>query len=94
MSFSGKKIWERKKKKRGKCKIKWRNRERKRRKEERKEKIGSKRVKYMQNREKLRQKGHDRSTFFLKRPRGGENIIFRKVGGINIIFGPKDRPLP
>jgi hypothetical protein len=27
-------------------------------------------------------------------PRGGKNIIFRRGGGINIVFGPKYRPLP
>jgi hypothetical protein len=26
--------------------------------------------------------------------RGGKNIIFRRGGGINIVFGPKYRPLP
>ncbi len=25
--------------------------------------------------------------------RGGKNIIFRRGGGINIVFGPKYRPL-
>ncbi len=48
----------------------------------------------MQNREELRQKGHDGSwkTTFWER---GKNIIFRGGGGntVNIIFGPKYRPL-
>jgi hypothetical protein len=26
--------------------------------------------------------------------RRGKNIIFRRGGGINIVFGPKYRPLP
>jgi hypothetical protein len=42
----------------------------------------------MQNREELRQKGHDGSK---KKhvARGGKNIIIRRGGGINIVFGPK-----
>jgi hypothetical protein len=47
----------------------------------------------MQNWEELRQKGHDgsRKTTCSER---GENIIFRRGGGgINIVFGPKYRPL-
>jgi hypothetical protein len=46
----------------------------------------------MQNREELRQKGHDRSRKTTCRERG-KNIIFRRGGGINIVFGPKYRPL-
>ncbi len=48
----------------------------------------------MQNREELRQKGHDGSRKMTCRERG-KNIIFRRGGGgINIVFGPKYRPLP
>jgi hypothetical protein len=46
----------------------------------------------MQNREELRQKGHDGSRKTKCRERGG-NMIFRRKGGINIVFGPKYRPL-
>jgi hypothetical protein len=46
----------------------------------------------MQNREELRQKGHDRSQKMMCRERG-KNIIFRRGGRINIFFGPKYRPL-
>ncbi len=46
----------------------------------------------MQNREELRQKGHDGSQKMTSRERG-KNIIFRRGGGINIVFGPKYRPL-
>jgi hypothetical protein len=46
----------------------------------------------MQNREELRQKGHDgsRKTMCCK---GEKNNIFRRGGGINIVLGPKYRPL-
>jgi hypothetical protein len=46
----------------------------------------------MQNREELRQKGPMGGK---KRgvATGGKNIIFRKGAGINIVFGPKYRPL-
>jgi hypothetical protein len=46
----------------------------------------------MQNKEELRQKG----TMGVKKQhvaRVGKNIIFRGGGGINIVFGPKYRPL-
>jgi hypothetical protein len=46
------------------------------------EKRGSKRVKQMQNREELRKKGHD----------GSQKMTVPR-GGINIVFGPKYRPL-
>ncbi len=46
----------------------------------------------MQNREEFRQKGHDGSRKTTCRERG-KNIIFRRGGGINIVFGPKYRPL-
>ncbi len=46
----------------------------------------------MQNREELRQKGHDGSQKTTCRGRG-KNIIFRRGGGINIVFRPKYRPL-
>ncbi len=46
----------------------------------------------MQNREELRQKGHVASRKTTCRERG-ENIIFRRGGRINIVFGPKYRPL-
>jgi hypothetical protein len=47
----------------------------------------------MQNREELRQKGHDGSKKMTCHERG-KNIIFRKGGwGINIFFGPKYGPL-
>ncbi len=45
----------------------------------------------MQNREELRQKGHSGSKKMTCCERG-ENIIFRGEG-INIVFGPKYRPL-
>jgi hypothetical protein len=46
----------------------------------------------MQNREELGKK----ATMGVEKrrvSRGGKNIIFRKGGGINIVFGPKCRPL-
>jgi hypothetical protein len=46
----------------------------------------------MQNREELRQKGHDGSQKTACHERG-KNIIFRRGGGIKIVFGPKYRPL-
>jgi hypothetical protein len=46
----------------------------------------------MQNREELRQKGPKGSQETTCRERG-KNIIFRRGGGINIVFGPKYRPL-
>jgi hypothetical protein len=46
----------------------------------------------MQNREELRKKGHDGSRKMTRHERG-KNIIFRRSGGINIVFGPKYRPL-
>jgi hypothetical protein len=42
----------------------------------------------MQNREELRQKGHDGSRKTTC-PERGKNIIFRRGGGINIVFEPK-----
>jgi hypothetical protein len=49
----------------------------------------------MQNREQLRQKDHDGGRITMCQERG-KNIIFRRGGGggINIVFGPKYRPLP
>jgi hypothetical protein len=47
----------------------------------------------MQNREELREKGHDGSQKTACHERG-KNIIFRRGGGMNIVFGPKYRPLP
>ncbi len=46
----------------------------------------------MQNREELRQKGHDGSkkTTCCER---GKKYYFQKGGGINIVFRPKYRPL-
>jgi hypothetical protein len=46
----------------------------------------------MQNREELRQKGHDgrRKTISCEREK---TIIFRRGGGLNIVFRPKYRPL-
>jgi hypothetical protein len=48
----------------------------------------------MQNREELRQKGHDGSRKTKCRERG-KKYHFQKGGGggINIVFGPKYRPL-
>ncbi len=46
----------------------------------------------MQNREELRQKGHDGSRKTTCRERG-EKYHFQKGGGGNIVFGPKYRPL-
>ncbi len=46
----------------------------------------------MQNREELRQKGQDGSRKTTCRKRG-KKYHFQKGGGINIIFGPKYRPL-
>jgi hypothetical protein len=46
----------------------------------------------MQNREELRQKGHDGSQKTTCRERG-KKYHFQKGGGINIVFGPKYRPL-
>jgi hypothetical protein len=46
----------------------------------------------MQNREELRQKGHDGSWKTTCRERG-KKYHFQKGGGINIVFGPKYRPL-
>ncbi len=46
----------------------------------------------MQNREELRKKGHDGSRKTTSRE--GEKISFSEGGGgINIVFGPKYRPL-
>jgi hypothetical protein len=45
----------------------------------------------MKNSEELRQKGHDGSRK-TNVTRGGKNV-FRRGGGINIVFGPKKRPL-
>jgi hypothetical protein len=47
----------------------------------------------MQNREELRQKGHDRSRKMTSRERG-KKYHLQRGGGINIVFGPKYRPLP
>jgi hypothetical protein len=55
--------------------------------------MGNKKIKEMQNREELRQKGYYKS---IKKPVCQErrkNIIFVKVGGTNIVFGPKYRLL-
>jgi hypothetical protein len=46
----------------------------------------------MQNREELRQKGHDGSRKTTCREKG-KKYHFQKGGGINIIFGPKYKPL-
>jgi hypothetical protein len=46
----------------------------------------------MQNRLNVRQKDHDGSQKTTYRERG-KYIIFRRGGGINIVFGPKYRPL-
>jgi hypothetical protein len=46
----------------------------------------------MQNREELMQKGDNGSRKTTCRERG-KNVIFRRGGGINIVFGPKYRPL-
>jgi hypothetical protein len=46
----------------------------------------------MQNREELRQKGHDRSLKKRHVTRG-EKISFSETWGRNIVFGPKYRPL-
>jgi hypothetical protein len=46
----------------------------------------------MQDIEELRQKGQNGSRKTTCRERG-KNIIFRRGGGINIVFGPKYRPL-
>ncbi len=46
----------------------------------------------MQNREELRKKGHDGSRKMTRHERG-KNIIFRRSGGINIVFGPKKKTL-
>jgi hypothetical protein len=49
----------------------------------------------MQNREELRQKGHDGSRK-ITCPETGKKYNFRKEGGgrgINIVFRPKYRPL-
>jgi hypothetical protein len=46
----------------------------------------------MQNREELRQKGHDGSQKTTC-PERGKKYNFQKGGGINIVFGPKYRPL-
>jgi hypothetical protein len=73
-----------------KCKRKRKKGEAKGRKGKEKEVSGSKRGKLMQNREKLRQKGHNRT----QKPmcyESGKNI-FRRGGGI-MVFGPKYRPL-
>jgi hypothetical protein len=56
------------------------------------EKKGSKRVKLLQNREELRQKGHNGSRKTMCRTRG-KKYHFQRGGGINIVFGPKYRPL-
>ncbi len=58
------------------------------------EKRGSKRVKQMQNREQLRSKGHDGSQKTTCCKRGKISFSERGGGGgINIVFGPKYRPL-
>ncbi len=49
-------------------------------------------VKEMQNREELRQKGHDRRRKRTCRQRG-KKYHFQRGGGINIVFRPKYRPL-
>jgi hypothetical protein len=46
----------------------------------------------MQNREELRKKGHNGSRKTTCRKRG-KKYHFQKGGGINIVFGPKYRPL-
>jgi hypothetical protein len=46
----------------------------------------------LQNSEELRQKGHDGSQKMTCCERG-KKYHFQKGGGINIIFGPKYRPL-
>jgi hypothetical protein len=46
----------------------------------------------MQNRDELRQKGYDGSRKTMC-PERGKNIIFRRGGGLNIVFRPKFRPL-
>jgi hypothetical protein len=47
----------------------------------------------MQNREELRQKGHDGSRKTKCRERGKKYHFQKGGGGINIVFGPKYRPL-
>ncbi len=47
----------------------------------------------MQNREELQQKGHDGSRKTTCRERGKKYHFQRGGGGINIVFGPKYRPL-
>jgi hypothetical protein len=47
----------------------------------------------MQNREELRQKGHDGSRKTTCRKRGKKLLFSEGGGGINIIFGPKYRLL-
>jgi hypothetical protein len=56
--------------------------------------MGCKTVKLLQNREELRQKikKSKRVKKSMCRQRG-EKFIFGKGGGINIVFGPKYRPL-
>ncbi len=63
----------------GKCKRKRKKEERKRKGKEN-EKRGRKGVKEMQNREELRQKGHDRSRKTTCRERG-KKYHFQKEGG-------------
>jgi hypothetical protein len=46
----------------------------------------------MQNKEELRQKGNDRSRKTMCR-QGGKISFAEGGGGINIVFGPKYRPL-
>ena len=57
-----------------------------------KDQRGRKTVKLMQNREQLRQKGHNSSRKTTCRERG-KKYHFQKGGGINIVFGLKYRPL-
>jgi hypothetical protein len=45
----------------------------------------------MQNREELRQKGHNGSKKN-SMSREGEKYHFQKGGGINVFFGPKYKP--
>jgi hypothetical protein len=53
--------------------------------------MGSKRIKLMQNSEELRQNGHDRSQRTCRKK--GKIFSERGGGGINIVFGTKYRPL-
>jgi hypothetical protein len=47
----------------------------------------------MQNREEFRQKGHDESRKMTCPERGKKYHFQKGGGGINIVFGPKYRPL-